>query len=144
MARYIHTIDAKGRVIVPARVRNNLDGTLYVAPSLDAGYLSAYNSQQFQAILDQLRDLSGTDKDVRAFRRSFLGSAIACELDSQGRILVNEELWSSIGVAAGEEICFIDMFDKVEICSKAFYDASLAKEPELSDLDLSRFDVKGL
>lgn len=144
MARYIHTIDAKGRVIVPARVRNNLDGSLYVAPSLDEGYLSAYSSQQFQGILDQLSEQSGTDPEFRQFRRDFLGSAVACDLDSQGRISLPEELWSSIGVEAGSEICFIDMFDKVEICSGDFYTRTKDQGKKLSELDLSRFDVKGL
>lgn len=144
MARYIHTIDAKGRVIVPARVRNNLDGTLYVTPSLDKGYLSAYSSKQFEDILRQLSEQSGTDPEFRQFRRRFLGSALACDLDNQGRISLNDELWEYIGVKSGEEICFIDMFDKVEICSKAFYDNTEEDEPLLSEMDLSRFDVKGL
>lgn len=144
MARYIHTVDTKGRVIVPARVRNNLDGTLYVALSLDEGYLSAYNSEQFQSILKQLSEQSGTDPEFRQFRRDFLGSAQACELDGQGRISVSDELWEEIGVERGEEICFIDMFDKVEICSKKFFEESRKGERKLSEMDLSRFDVKGL
>lgn len=144
MARYFHTIDSKGRVIVPARVRNNLDGVLYVAPSLDDGYLSAYSSVQFQSILAQLSEQSGTDPEFRQFRRNFLGSAVACDLDNQGRISVPEELWASIGLAAGEEICFIDMFDKVELCARSFYESSQDQGQKLSELDLSRFDVKGL
>lgn len=144
MARYIHTIDAKGRVIVPARVRNNLDGTLYVTLSLDEGYLSAYNTEQFQDILNQLREQSGTDPEFRQFRRYFLGSAVACELDNQGRISLNDELWSRIGVQPGSEICFIDMFDKVEICSKEFYESIKEDELKLSEMDLSRFNVRGL
>ncbi len=144
MARYIHTIDAKGRVIVPARVRNNLDGTLYVTLSLDEGYLSAYSSEHFKDIREQLSEQSGTDPEFRKFRRLFLGSAVACELDNQGRISLSDELWEVIGVSPGDEIYFIDMFDKVEICSKRFLDEQKEEALTLSDMDLSRFNVKGL
>ena len=144
MARYTHTVDNKGRVIVPARVRNNLDGTMYVTLSLDEGYLSAYSSAQFDHILSQLQQQSGTDPQFREFRRDFLGSAVACELDGQGRISLPDELWSEIGVKAGDEICFIDMFDKVEICAKSFWDARRRDEHRLSAMDLSRFEVRGL
>lgn len=144
MARYIHTVDAKGRVVVPSRVRNNLDGTVYITLSLDEGYLSAYNTEQFEDILEQMRAMSGTDPEFRKFRRFFLGSAVACELDNQGRISLSDELWQHIHVEKGDEICFIDMFDKVEICSKAFYDREFEHDIDLSEIELSRFDVKGL
>ncbi len=76
--------------------------------------------ENFRGIRDQINQLSGTDPAVRRFKRA-LGEAMVCELDSQGRISISEELWSHIQVKPGEEICFIDMFDKLEICSKAFY-----------------------
>lgn len=144
MARFFHTIDQKGRVIVPVRVRNNLDGVLYVTPSLDEGYLSAYNSTQFNSILEQLSEQSGTDPEFRRFRRDFLGAAIACELDAQGRIILSTELLDEIGVSPGEEVCFIDMFEKVEICSKRFYEETQAGKSKLSEMDLSKFNVKGI
>lgn len=144
MARFFHSVDQKGRVIVPVRVRNNLDGVLYVTPSLDEGYLSAYSSEQFQSILDQLNQQSGTDPEFRQFRRDFLGIAQACELDSQGRIGLSTDLMELIGISPGDEICFIDMFGKVEICSKRFFDQEEAGKNTLSQMDLRRFDVKGL
>lgn len=144
MARYVHNVDAKGRVIVPARVRNTLGSKLFVTLSLDKGYLSAYNETQFRDILSQLSEQSGTDPDFRRFRRQFLGSAVECDLDAQGRISLNDELWSSIGIKAGEEVCFIDMFDKVEICAKHFDEERREQELQLSEMDLSRYNVKGL
>lgn len=144
MARFFHTIDQKGRVIVPVRVRNNLDGVLYVTPSLDKGYLSAYNSAQFNSILEQLNEQSGTDPEFRRFRRDFLGAAIACELDAQGRINLSAELMEEIGVSGGDDLCFIDMFEKVEICSRRFYEETQAGKSRLSEMDLSRFNVRGI
>ncbi|NLJ94546.1 MAG: cell division/cell wall cluster transcriptional repressor MraZ [Clostridiaceae bacterium] len=144
MARYTHTIDKKGRVIVPARLRENLDGVLFVTLSLDDNYLSAYTPEQFNSIREQLSALSGTDPEVRLLRRAIIGEAIECSFDSQGRISLGENLLKWIDVKPGEEICFIDMYDKLDICSKEFYEKSLEEIGSLSDLDLTRFDVQGL
>lgn len=144
MARFTHTVDAKGRVFVPARLRDSLGGTLIITLSLDDGYLSAYTPEVFYEIRSSISQLSGTDPAVRQLKRAIIGEAMPCEFDKQGRIYVSDELWSHIGVQAGEEVCFIDMFDKLEICSKSFYDSQKEAQGSLSQVDLSRFDVRGL
>ena len=144
MARYTHTIDAKGRVFVPARLRGTIGASLVVTLSLDDGYLSAYTPEQFHLIREQISQLSGTDPAVRRLKRLIIGEAMTCELDSQGRISISDELWSQIKVGRGDEICFIDMFDKLEICSKAFYELNREEQGSLAGVDLTRFDVKGL
>jgi MraZ protein len=144
MARYTHTIDAKGRVFIPARLRDELGKVLVVTQNIDDGYLSGYTPERFTEIRKQLEQLSGTDPATRRLRRAIVGEAMACELDAQGRISVSMELWSHIGVAPGDEICFIDLYDKIEICAKTFYDAQKEDQGSLSRVDLSRFDVRGL
>ena len=144
MARYTHTIDAKGRVFVPARLRDSLGGSLIVTLSLDDGYLSAYTPESFSMIREQISQLSGTDPAVRRLKRSIIGEAMVCELDGQGRICVSDELWSHISVRPGDEICFIDMFDKLEICAKSFYQQQKEEQGSLSGVDLARFDVRGI
>ncbi len=144
MARFTHTIDAKGRVFVPARLREGMGATLVVTLSLDDGYLSAYTQENFRSIRDQINQLSGTDPAVRRLKRTIIGEAMICGMDSQGRISISDELWSHIDVKRGEEVCFIDMYDKLEICSKAFYDQQKEEQGSLSDVDLSQFDVKGI
>lgn len=144
MARYTHTIDAKGRVFVPARLRDGIGATLIVTLSLDEGYLSAYTPETFRQIREQINLLSGTDPAVRRLKRTIIGEAMPCDLDGQGRISVSDELWAQIGVEPGEEICFIDMFDKLEICAKHFYDSQKEEQRSLAQIDLTRFDVRGL
>jgi division/cell wall cluster transcriptional repressor MraZ len=144
VARFTHTIDAKGRVFVPARLRDSLGASLIVTLSLDDGYLSAYSPEQFKLIREQINQLSGTDPSVRRLKRTIIGEAMVCELDGQGRISISDELWSHIQVRPGEEVCFIDMFDKLEICSKSFYQNQKEGQVSLSGVDLSRFDVKGI
>lgn len=144
MARYVHTIDAKGRVVVPAKLRNNIGGLLHVTNSLDKGYLSGYTDEQFRRVKEQISSFNMTDPRARFLRREIVGEAQDCELDGQGRISVSMTLWSKIGVKPGDEICFIDMYDKLEICSMAFYESELEKFQDLSEIDFSEFDVKGL
>ncbi len=144
MARYTHTIDAKGRVFVPARLRGTIGSALVVTLSLDDGYLSAYTPEHFHEIRQQISQLSGTDPAVRMLKRLIIGEAMVCELDGQGRISISDELWSHITVNRGDEICFIDMIDKLEICAKSFYEKQKEEQGSLADLDLTRFDVKGL
>jgi MraZ protein len=144
MARYTHTLDAKGRIFVPARLRDSIGASLIVTLSLDEGYLSAYTPENFRQIREQIGKLSGTDPAVRRLKRLIIGEAMTCDLDAQGRISVSDELWAHIGVKAGDEVCFIDMFDKLELCAKSFYDQQKQEERSLAQLDLSRFDVRGL
>ncbi len=144
MARFTHTIDAKGRVFVPARLRDSIGASLVVTLSLDEGYLSAYTPENFRQIREQIAQLSGTDPAVRRLKRLIIGEAMLCDLDGQGRISISDELWAQIGVKPGEEICFIDMFDKLEICAKSFYDQQKEEQGSLAQMDLTRFDVRGL
>ena len=145
MAKYTHTIDAKGRIFIPSKLRGELGSPVYVTHSLDEGYLARYASRPFDAIREQIAGLSGTDPLVREMRREIIGEAMACDVDSQGRIGISEELWTHIGVKPGDEIFIIYMFDKLEICSKAFYEHKRKEGgPPLTAQDLTRYDVKGL
>ena len=144
MATYTHIIDAKGRVTVPARLRSGLDGPLYVTYSLDKGYLSGYSAERFSHIRDQIANLSGTNPTARLMERYIVGEAIPCEPDSQGRILISGDMWAHIGVKPGDEVCFTDMFEKIEICSKQVYLEKFDALQNLDPINLQAFDVQGL
>ncbi|MBP7402082.1 MAG: hypothetical protein KBA30_05640 [Clostridia bacterium] len=145
MAKYTHTIDAKGRIFLPSKLRGDLGSPVYVTHSLDEGYLAGYAAKPFQSIRDQIAALSGTDPLVREMRREIIGEAMSCDVDSQGRISLSEELWNHIGVQPGDEVYIIYMFDKLEICSKTRYEQKrLAGGPPLTSQDLTKYDVKGL
>ncbi|HEY5466678.1 MAG TPA: hypothetical protein VIL27_06555 [Clostridia bacterium] len=145
MAKYTHTIDAKGRIFLPSKLRGELGSPVYVTHSLDEGYLAGYAAKQFQSIREQIASLSGTDRLVREMRREIIGEAMPCDVDVQGRISLSDELWSHIGVKPGDEIYIIYMFDKLEICSKASYEQKrMAGGTPLTSQDLSHYDVKGL
>ncbi|NCC83172.1 MAG: hypothetical protein EOM03_03475 [Clostridia bacterium] len=144
MARYTHVTDPKGRLILPAKLRESLGSAVFVTNSLDRGYLAIYTEEQFDLIRIQLNSLPGTDPLARRLRRDIIGEACRTQPDSQGRISLTEELWQSIGVTAGDSVCLIDMGDSLQLCSERFYISEKEQEVPLSDLSLSDYAIRGI
>lgn len=91
LGRYSHSIDAKGRVAIPARFRDALGGEAVVTRGIDR-CLSLYPLAAWAELAEKVSSLSITDPDARAFRRMFFAEAANVELDKQGRILIPPEL----------------------------------------------------
>ena len=87
MGEYSHTIDAKGRIIVPAKFRESLGDNFVVTKGLD-NCLFVYTSEDWRKFEEKLRTLPLTNKDARKFTRFFLAGAAEMEIDKQGRILI--------------------------------------------------------
>ena len=91
MGEYNHTIDAKGRLIIPSKFRELLGEEFVLTKGLD-GCLSIYPMDEWKAFEEKLRTLPLTNKKARDFKRFFLGSATEGELDKQGRVLISSSL----------------------------------------------------
>ena len=87
MGEYNHTVDAKGRVIVPSKFREQLGEEFVVTKGLD-GCLFAYENTEWKALEEKLHALPLTNANARKFSRFFLAGATMCEVDKQGRILL--------------------------------------------------------
>ena len=144
MARYTNKIDSKGRVFIPSKLRDSIGKSIVVTLSLDAGYLSVYTEERFNSIRGQFESLNSMDPKVRRVMRLIVGESLICELDSQGRVSISSELWEHISAKPTEEICIIDLGDKLEICSKAFYEEKKEELSSVLDLDLTQYNVTGL
>ena len=118
--------------------------SLVVTLSLDSGYLSVYTEERFANIRRQFEALNSMDPKVRSVTRLIIGEALNCDLDSQGRISVSSELWEHIGTGPSEEISIIDLGDKLDICSKTFYEKKKEALSSVMDLDLTEYNVTGL
>lgn len=91
MGEYNHTVDAKGRLIVPSKFREQLGDEFVVTKGLD-GCLFAYENSEWKALEEKLHALPLTNANARKFTRFFLGAATSCEVDKQGRILLPANL----------------------------------------------------
>ena len=87
IGEYNHTVDAKGRVIVPSKFREILGDEFIVTKGLDH-CLCAYENSEWDKFEKKLADLPTNSRDTRQLTRFFLAGATACEVDKQGRILL--------------------------------------------------------
>ena len=115
MGEYNHTIDAKGRLIIPARFRELLGEEFILTKGLD-GCLSIYPMDAWKAFETKLRALPLTNKNARTFTRFFVAGATNYELDKQGRILVPQTLREFAGLE--KEVVLTGNLDRIEIWSK--------------------------
>ena len=136
MGEYHHSIDAKGIMIVPSKVRDGLGENFIVTRGLD-GCLFLYPKVEWDKIIAKYKELPDT-KDKRQFMRIFLSGATICEYDKQGRINIPNPL---IEFAKLEKDCIIIGVDeKLEIWSKERWEEFIANNEEnLSDIADSVF-----
>ena len=91
IGEYEHLIDTKGRLIMPAKLKEDMGEKFVITKGLD-GCLFAYSLKEWQAFEEKLRTFPLTNKDARALMRFFLAGAIECEIDKQGRFLIASNL----------------------------------------------------
>ncbi len=125
MGEYNHTIDAKGRLIIPAKFREGLGDTFIITKGLD-GCLTAYDLEAWKKLEEGLRSLPGTLKEARALSRFFLAGATEAELDKQGRALLPAPLREHAGLI--KDVVLVGVGDKVEIWSAEKWQAVSAPE----------------
>ena len=129
-----HTLDEKGRLIVPARFRNvlgqsNVDGVM--ASKMD-GAIFCYTFEQWQEIEQRILSLATKSEHMRRFRRIFIGGAFECLLDKQARILIPPALREDAGL--NKEIALVGVLDHFEIWSRENWAQEGAKlEKDLKD-----------
>jgi len=111
---YPHTIDAKGRVIMPVKFREALGESFVVTKGLDRNLL-VFSQEEWQKFYDKLSTLPLASKSSRDFSRMFLAGAIECETDKQGRILITAPLRAYASLL--KDVTVIGNGNKVEIWS---------------------------
>ena len=124
---YRHNLDAKGRLIIPAKFRDQLGDEFTVTRSLD-GCLAMYASTEWQALEDKLNELPMTNEKARSLKRFLLGSAAACELDKQGRILLPQVLRDRAGL--DKDITLLGVGDHIEIWNTSTYEEKYSFDDE--------------
>lgn len=123
MGEYSHTIDAKGRIIVPAKFRESLGNNFVVTKGLD-NCLFVYTSEDWRKFEEKLRTLPLTNKDARKFTRFFLAGAAEMEIDKQGRILIPSVLREF--AALEKDVVLVGVGSRIEIWDKASWNESIS------------------
>ena len=87
IGEYEHSLDVKGRLILPAKIREDMGDKFIVTKGLD-GCLFGFSQNEWTNFEEKLKTLPLTNKNARDFVRFFLSGAIECEIDKQGRFLI--------------------------------------------------------
>lgn len=115
MGEYEHTIDAKSRLIVPVKFREDLGDSFIITKGLD-DCLFVYPMEEWKILEKKMRNLSFTRSDARAFSRFFFSGANECEVDKQGRVLIPANLRKYARLE--KDVVIIGVASRVEIWSK--------------------------
>ena len=91
IGEYEHSLDVKGRLIMPAKLREDMGEKFIITKGLD-GCLFGFSQTEWSIFEEKLKTLPLTNKNARDFVRFFLSGAIECEIDKQGRFLIASNL----------------------------------------------------
>ncbi len=116
---YFHNIDAKGRLFVPVKLREQLGESFFVTQGLDE-CLYVFSFAEWEKFDAKLEEMGIADEEGQDFVRMLYENATECELDKQGRILLPQFLREYIGVQ--KEAVFTGVRNRAEIWAKEVWD----------------------
>ncbi|HHY05192.1 MAG TPA: division/cell wall cluster transcriptional repressor MraZ [Thermoanaerobacterales bacterium] len=138
MGQFQHSLDSKGRMIIPSKFRELLGDSFVLTKGLD-GCLFVYPKEEWVLLEQELKSLPFTQKDARAFIRFFFAGAVEAEMDKQGRILIPPHLREHANI--DKEVVIIGVSNRAEIWSLEQWnsyskDAAVSYEDIAEKLDL--------
>jgi MraZ protein len=122
LGEHQHSLDAKGRVILPARFREQLEGGAVMTKALD-GCLAVYPNAEFEALAEKLRETRGRGARERQAARTLAWGSVEITPDKQGRVAIPQPLREY--AALERDVIVAGNFDHIEI-----WDASRFREHE--------------
>lgn len=115
IGEFQHSLDVKGRLIIPSKFREKLGEVFIVTKGLDK-CLFVFPADEWQKFGEKLQSLPISSKDARAFSRYFFAGAAECSLDKQGRIMIPNNLRGHAEI--DKDTYVIGVSGRLEIWSK--------------------------
>ncbi|MGN1355434.1 MAG: division/cell wall cluster transcriptional repressor MraZ [Bacilli bacterium] len=142
IGEYHHSVDDKGRLIIPSKFRDEL-GTKFIITRGIENCLFVYSMESWEKIVNKLETLPFTKKDARAFIRFFLSGASEAEFDKHGRINITSPLISYANIT--KECVVIGTGDRLEIWSEeSWNDFFTSAKDSMSDIAENLFESVNL
>ena len=141
LGEFEHSIDDKGRLTVPAKFRDELEGGVVITRGLD-GCLWAYPRSEWDELAEKLHKLPTANKAARDFVRFIFSSASDSIPDRQGRVLIPQKLRDYAGI--GSETAVIGVMNRVEIWNPAKWSETFSEveaDPEAIASQLAELDI---
>jgi MraZ protein len=144
LGKYYNTLDPKGRVIIPAPFREILSSSkntkLIIANDVFDRCLCAYPVEEWTRLVDMVKEKPQTMDSVKYFMRRVVGSAVECELDKQGRILVPSALRTDAGL--NSEVAVMGQGNRIEVWDKSELEG--VADPTKIDKEKFKEELSGL
>ena len=115
IGEYSHSVDSKGRIIVPAKFRTGLGERFILTKGLD-NCLFVFPEKEWEIFEEKLKRLPLTSRDARAFVRLFFSGAAICERDRQGRMTLPANLKKHANI--NKDVITIGVSTRIEIWGK--------------------------
>lgn len=140
LGQFTHTVDAKGRLTIPARFRAPLASGAYITLGFDKN-LFVYTKESFERLSQRASTLTATDPQARAIRRVIFGGATEVALDNVGRILIPPFLREYAGLKSDTTI--VGAGEYFEIWNSEAWSKELASvtDPEANARRFADFDL---
>ncbi|MBQ5431728.1 MAG: division/cell wall cluster transcriptional repressor MraZ [Lachnospiraceae bacterium] len=119
MGEYSHTIDPKGRLIVPAKFREQLGSEFVLTKGLD-GCLYGYSNEEWHKFEEHFQNLGSMTRNVRKLTRFFFASACNLEIDKQGRVLIPANLREFAELT--KDVVLAGNLNRIEVWDKQKWD----------------------
>ncbi len=122
---YEHTIDEKGRISLPARLRElcQQDGSesVIITTHYSDPCLQLYPLSTWQKLLTKISEKPQFDKRITLLKRFFVAPAMECSLDSHGRLII--PMTHRAHASLEKEVLWVGMIDNLELWNKAAYES---------------------
>lgn len=125
MGEYNHTLDSKGRLIMPAKFREKLGDSFVVTKGMD-GCLFVFDDIEWTEFEQKLHALPMMDPEARQFTRYFLAGASMVDVDKTGRILIPSVLRDFAGIT--KDAVLVGVGQRIEIWSKESWEGTVSYE----------------
>ena len=116
---FAHTLDEKGRLMIPRKMREELGYKVYIMKGFD-GSLSLYNEERYQKLIEEFTKLSFNQQKVRDYLRLQFASTYEMEVDKLGRVQLPTALLTKYNIS--KEVLVLGIGDHIEVWDKAKYE----------------------
>ena len=142
IGEYHHSVDDKGRLIIPSKFREELGNNFIITRGIE-NCLFVYSLDSWNEIVRKIESLPFTKKDARTFTRFFLSGASEAEFDKQGRINITSPLISYAKIT--KECIVIGTGDRLEIWSEELWNEFFTSAKDsMSDIAENLFESVNL
>jgi MraZ protein len=125
LGKYYYTLDPKGRIIIPAPLRDVIfkrysNSKLYITNAAFDKCLHIYPLEEWNRLEEKIRAMPKMEEAVKYFLRRVIASAVDCEIDKQGRILIPYEHRQDAGIK--NEVVIVGQLEKIELWDRVSWD----------------------